>query len=62
MKHWDCTSLFLEKILTGAIFLLAPAIHMLGTSRFPIGCMKWQHPVILESICETNSIVIFFPA
>ena len=48
---------FLQKILTRAIFLLAPAANMLGTSRFPNGCMQWQHAVILESICETNSVV-----
>ena len=35
---------------------------MFPTSRFFIGCMKWQHAVILESICETDSIRIFFPA
>ena len=30
---------FLQKILPGAIFLLAPAANMLRTSRFFIGCM-----------------------
>ena len=52
----------LQKILTGAIFLLAPAANMLRTSRFPIGCMKRQHAVILESIREINSIFISLPA
>ena len=35
---------------------------MLGTSRFFNGCMKRQHAVTLESICETDSIIILFPA
>ena len=51
---------FLQKILTCTIFLLTPAANMLSTSRFPIGCMIWQHDGILESICATNSIKIFF--
>ena len=41
---------------------MAPAANMLGTSRFPIGCMKWQHVVILESIREANSIIKILPA
>ena len=52
----------LQKILTGPIFLLASAANMLRTSRFPIGCMKRQHAVILESICEINSIINVLPA
>ena len=55
----DCTIHFLQKILTGAIFLLAPAANMLGTSRFFNGCMKWQHAVNLQSIYQINSIIIF---
>ena len=55
-------NLFLQKTLTSTIFLMAPAPNMLGTSRFPIGCMAWQHAVILQSICATNSIKIFLPA
>ena len=50
-----------QKGLRRLFFLLAPAPNMLGTSQFPIGCMKWQHAVILESICETSSIIIFLP-
>ena len=34
---------------------------MLGTSQFFTGGMKWQHAVILESIWETDSIIIHFP-
>ena len=34
---------------------------MVGTSQFFIGGMKWQHAVILESIWETDSIIIHFP-
>ena len=45
-----------------SFLLLAPAANMFGTSRFFIGRMIWQHAVILESICETNSIIIFLPA
>ena len=45
-----------------AIFMLAPASNMFGTSRFFIDCMKWQRAVILESIWETDSIIIFFAA
>ena len=41
-------------------FLLAPA-NMLGTSQIPICCMKRQHAVILESITETDSIIISLP-
>ena len=41
---------------------MIPAVNMLGTSRSLIGCMIWQHAVIVESICETNSIRIFVPA
>ena len=35
---------------------------MVGSSFFSIGCMKRQHAVILESIWEMDSIIIFFPA
>ena len=34
---------------------------MVGTSQFFIGGMKWQHAVILQSIWETDSIIIHFP-
>ena len=34
---------------------------MVGTSQFFIGGMKRQHAVILESIWETDSIIIDFP-
>ena len=50
----------LQKTLTGAIFLVAPAANMLHTSRFPFGCMKWQHAGILESICKIKLIIFFF--
>ena len=50
-----------KKILTRAIFVLAPAANMLGTSRFPVGRMIWQYAAILESIFEVISIIIFFP-
>ena len=52
----------LQKNLARAVFLLAPAANMLGTGRFIIGCMKWQHAVHLEPIWETDSIIIFLPA
>ena len=55
-------NLFLEKSLTRAIFFLAPAANMFGIGRFPFGCMIWQQFVILESICETNPIMILIPA
>ena len=58
----DCTGLFQKKILTGAVFLLAPSANMLGRRRYPVFCMKWQHAVVLESICETNSILSLLPA
>ena len=35
---------------------------MAVTSFFPIGCMKRQHAVILESIWETDLIITRFPA
>ena len=35
---------------------------MAVTSLFPIGCMKRQHAVILESVWETDSIITRFPA
>ena len=53
---------FLQKILTGDIFLLTLAANMLGKNLFPKGCMKWLHDLILESICETNSMIIFLRA
>ena len=53
---------FFTKKLTRAIFLLALAVKLLGTSQFFLGFMKWQHAVILEPICETDSIIIFLPA
>ena len=34
---------FLQKLLTRAILVLAPAANMFGTSQFPVGCMIWQH-------------------
>ena len=45
---------FLQKIVKRAFFLLAPVANMLGTSQFFIGCLKWQHAVILESIREID--------
>ena len=56
--------IILQKYLTSNIFLFTPAANMHGTNQFPwhdIGCMIWQHAVILESICATKSIIIFFP-
>ena len=41
---------------------MAPAANMLGTSQFPFACMIWQHAVILKSICEIKSVIIFLPA
>ena len=35
---------------------------MTATSFFPIGCMKRQHAVILESTWETGLIITRFPA
>ena len=35
---------------------------MVGTSFFSIACMKWRQAVILQSIWETDSIIIHFPA
>ena len=35
---------------------------MAATSFFPIGCMTWQHAVILESIWETDLTLTRFPA
>ena len=61
-KPLELRNSFSQKILTRTISLLASAANMLGTSRFPIGCMKWQHAVILKSICETDSIITFLPA
>ena len=52
----------LQKNLTEAIFLLAPAANMLGASQFFIGYMKWQHAVNLEYIRERDPIIIFRPA
>ena len=34
---------------------------MAVTSFFPIGCMIWQHAVILESIWETDLNITHFP-
>ena len=45
-----------------AFFLLALAVTMLGTSQFFTSTMKWQHAIVLEPICETNTIIIFLPA
>ena len=54
---------FLQKILTRAFFLLAPAANpWLLQAFFPIGCMTWQHAVILESIWETDLTLTRFPA
>ena len=59
-KSFGLHNLFLQKILTRANFQLAP-LNILGTSRFPMDCMKWQHAVFKKSICETNLIIIFLP-
>ena len=61
MNCWSCTNIFTKKNLTGVIFLLTPAASLLGKSQFFIGCMKRQHAVILESIWETDSTIIFLP-
>ena len=50
------------KSFNASVLPLAPTANELGTSGFPIGCMKWQHAVFLESICELNSIIFSFPA
>ena len=43
----------------------ATSLFLIGsiaaTSLFPIGCMKRQHAVILESIWETDLIITRFP-
>ena len=59
INRWSCTNNFYIRFLTGAIFLLAPVANMYGTSRLFIGCMKWQHAVVMESIWETDSIKNF---
>ena len=41
---------------------LTRATNRFGKSRYPTGRMIWQHVLILESICETNSIRGLFPA
>ena len=51
---------FSQKNLT-AILVLAPAANMLDTSQFFFSWMKRKHAVILESICETDFIIIFLP-
>ena len=48
-KPLELRKKFLQKILTRAIFLLAPPANILGTSQFFNVCMKLQHAVILES-------------
>ena len=60
-NRWDCTTNF-QRNLMGAIFLLAPAANHAWYKPIFIGCMKRQHAVILESIWETDSIIIYFPA
>ena len=61
INQWSCINNFLQKILTRAFFywLLLP-IHA-DTSFFLIGCMIWQHAVILESIWETDLNITHFP-
>ena len=55
INRWNCTTHFYKKFLTGAIFVLAAAAPpKIGTSLFFIGCMKWQHAVVLESIWEKD--------
>ena len=62
MNHWSCTNNFYKKILTGTIFLLAPATnHGWYKLFFSIGGMKRQHAVILESIWETELVITQFP-
>ena len=61
-KLFELHNLFSQKILKRAVFLLAPASKMLRTSRFHIGCLIWQHAVLLELICETNSTLILLSA
>ena len=62
IKLWELHNSISQKVLPRDIFPLAPAANMLGTSQFFTGCMKWQHAVILEPICETDSILYFLPA
>ena len=45
---------FVQTFLISTILLFALAANMLDTSRFCIGCMIWQHAVILGSICATT--------
>ena len=62
-KQLELQKKILQKILTGAIFQLAPAAnHGWCKLFFCIGCMKRQHAVIFESIWETDSIIFRFPA
>ena len=57
MAQFICT-----KNSNKSYFVVAPAANMFGKSRFPTGCMIWQHAVSLESISETKFVIIFFPA
>ena len=63
INQWSCINNFLQKILTRVFFPIGSCCQSMAvTSFFPIGCMKRQHAVILESIWETDLIITRFPA
>ena len=53
-KPLELSNSFSQKILTRAIFLLAPAANMHCKTRFPIGCIKWQHALRSRSAKTTR--------
>ena len=62
-NRWSWTNIFHKKILAGAFFLWLLLPTFFGWYKlFSIDWTIWQHAVILESIWETASIIIFFPA
>ena len=61
-NHWSCTNKFHKKFYRELFFYWLQLPTMLGSSRFFVGCMKWQNAVILEWIWERDSIIILFSA
>ena len=63
INQWSCINNFYKKNSNASIFPIGSCCQTMAvTSLFPIGCMKQQHAVILESIWETDLIITRFPA
>ena len=59
-KRWSCINHFCKNSNTSFFPIGSHRQPTADTSLFSIGCMTWQHAVILESIWETDLTLTHF--